>query len=920
MTDLARRLFAFKEGEGRPAGLLFGLFFVVSFGNGIGLSAGESLFIQAWGIEQLPFAFLAAALAVLGAAILLSRLGQRVAFRHFFRAIYAAAAASTLLLTAGLYLFPGSRAASALLFVFAYTALVILKNLLLQLSEEMFDLRQMKRFFALVSSGAVLGMAAGGLGLGALLVVVPDTRALIAVWGLALCGALWLSTPIFSRHTRVENLTERSREAPPGLLDGFRNLGQSRLFALLALASFCTAFLVLQFDYLYMIAVKVTYASPEEVTRIFGLVRGISTLATFAFQAFLTASLLRVLGLAPVLLLFPAAFLGIYGMVFARYVMVNVFVGRLGYYLTKEAFFFPALQPVFNALSERMRKGAVFFIYSVMGSLGNVAGGLFLILAIRTGFLGLKQSMIFALALAGVLVATVTLIRRAYVKELLSNLQEDSPRQLERVENLRALGGRDAPGMLLAMLHSGEVETVRFSLEFLSRNRDPERDAAVEALATETPNSRIRRACLRYFGRCLSKKLLERSRGFLSGPDRLPYVDWIGAAHAPGGASPLAKEAAEALREAMKLPDEKVAIAAAIWAARNGVTDDRIRPILDRAVQAVDPIDRVFLVERFAQNAPHGFQEAFRAKAAQWFPSLSAEDPLAVRLVKALLKMEDPILIAEVMGALLARAPWRALLPGILETLEDPAICSRIGAVIPEGEWALFTALPHPPPSTHAVLHRMALDAGAPLPLRVAAAERMRRCATEIKEADRPLYVSAVLAVLEDAWGDLRAVAAFSANEGAVRGIFADEMKRQVRQRLLLASGLIEIGWEKEKLGGALAALDSENKALRIAALETLENTLPRSIRDPFTLLAEWQGAGAIGLPAGATGVGAQDPRSAIERLFLGATPWRRLLAMHLAGSLDAREYRARVEEVRDAHGVSAALREELLKRWAPST
>ncbi|MBN8217064.1 MAG: MFS transporter [Spirochaetes bacterium] len=922
MSALARRLFAFKEGEARPAGLLFALFFVVSFGNGIGLSAGESLFIQAWGIEQLPFAFLAAALTVLTAAVLLARLGQRRALSSFWRAVYAAAAAIALVLTAGLYLFPGSRGVSALLFVFAYTALVLLKNLLLQLSEAMFDLRQLKRFFALVSSGAVLGMALGGLGLGALLAVLPDTRALIAVWALALCGALWLSVPIFRRHTRAENLTEKRREAPAGLLDGFRNLAKSRLFLLLGVASFCTAFLVLQYDFLYMFAVKKTYGSPEEVTKVFGLVRGASTLATFVFQAFFTASLLRVLGLAPVLMLFPAAFLGIYGMVLVRFGMLNVFLGRVGYYLTKEAFYFPSLQPVFNALSEPMRRGAVFFIYSVMGSLGNIAGGLFLLLAVRTGILSLKGSMLVALALGAVLVATTLLIRKAYVKELLSNLQEDSPQQLERVENLRALGGSDAPGMLLAMLQSGDEENVRFSLEFLSRARDAQRDAAVEQLATQTALSPVRRACFRYFGRTLSAKLLERARGFLSGPDRLPFVDWLGACLAEGTAASLREEAEAALREAMRLPDERVSLAAAVWAAGAGIQDEEILRILNKAVETVDPIQRVFVVERFASHAPRGFEGAFRVKAMQWLPGLSARDPLAVRLVKSLLKLEDPALVASLVASLTAAASWRPLLPRIFETLEDGGVCERIAAALPSDDLVLLTSLPNPPPGSHGVLHRLSLDENAALPLRSAACDRLRRCGAGGGEGSRAAYEAAVGRVLDEAFADLRAAASFLGEDKAVQGIFTDEMKRQVRERLSLASGLIELGWTHEHLGGALAALDSENRALRTAALETLENTLPRSIREPFTLLQEWQGAGAKGLPLKVDGEKQLPPAAALERLFLGATPWRRLLAMHLAGRLDAKEYGPRIAAVDDPYPESEAMRGGLITRWgfAPSS
>ncbi|MBL8994703.1 MAG: hypothetical protein JNM63_15260, partial [Spirochaetia bacterium] len=469
-----RNFLSLKQGEGTPAAHLFLLFFVSSMGSCLGLSTGESLFIRHFGIAQVPLMFLITSVVVTLVSLWIGQLGSSRTLSFLIRTVYLLFLSLLAVSIVVMFLFPDWPWIYVFVFVAAYTSLANLKGLAVKLSEEIFDIRQMKRLFAPISAGAVLGMAVGGFGTGFFLKWVHDSRYLVVIWFVCAAVSFALSFRILKRFVIPAPAPGETGKFFSRFFSGFTHLGESKLLLGVSILSFLTAFLVLHYDFLYMFAVRKVYKDPEEITRIFGLVRGFSTLATFVLQIAVTPILIRLMGITQTLLFLPGVFFASFLLLLSHFGMANVFVGRYGYYIAKEALFFPSFQPLLNALSEKIRKQAVFFVNNAVASIGSITGGIFLITVVKTGALTPKVSAGISVFLASAFLVLAIFLRKIYLRELVQNIQEQSPRQLDLIEALKKARSGSAPELLLPFLKRDDLESILFALEFLKDHRTPE--------------------------------------------------------------------------------------------------------------------------------------------------------------------------------------------------------------------------------------------------------------------------------------------------------------------------------------------------------------------------------------------------------------------------------------------------------------
>ena len=505
----AERLLGINHGEWGILSLFFLLYFLNGFGACIGLNAGDSLFIEGYGVENIPVIFLCTSVFTVLVTLFLSYLANRFRITAYARAVFAVLFVLLGLTYICLVTRPGQVLFTAVLFVFAYSFFIITKTLLFDLSGVFFDLRQSKRLFPLFSSGTVLGLASAGLLTGQLLALVHRSIHLVPVWGvcLALAG---VTMAFMIRRMNVSIVAEtdspaRKKPVHPlhdlmeGIVFQLRSLKRSRLLLCIAVVSFATAFVVVHFDFIYMSAVKERFGDPEKVTQVFGKVRGYSTLIAFSLQFMLSTLLIRVMGITQVLFIFPLFFTFIYGMIFCRISFAAVLIGRFGYYITKEAFHFPALTPLFNALSGKVRKYANALINNIVAQSGIVAGGLFLAIFVKSGILSVQGSIPAALVLLLLMLGMMILIRKEYVRELLSNIKEQSPRQLDMLEAVKVLKGTGALASMREILRGEDRELILFVIESLKRMDSAQADPEIIALLVQHDDPVIARKVLEYF-------------------------------------------------------------------------------------------------------------------------------------------------------------------------------------------------------------------------------------------------------------------------------------------------------------------------------------------------------------------------------------------------------------------------------------
>ncbi len=874
-------LIAVRPGEGPASALLFLCFLTFSAGNCLGLSASESLFIRSFGITQIPFAFMMTSVMVVAVSLFLNRMSSRTTLTDLTRLVYGIMIPLILFLATMAFAFPHNPWTFAALFAIAYASLGLLRNLAISLTEEVFDLRQMKRLFALISSGGVLGMAIGGFGTGLLLKVFQDTRALLVIWAVLLFTSFILSAMVLSRYARKVALTELKRAETPKLLAGFGHLKDSRLFLYLSILAFFTAFAVTHYDFLYMYSVKKSFDNAEAVTRVFGMVRGISTIVTFLIQFFLTGYVLRVFGVTPTLLSFPLAVLGFFSLIGMHFSMGYVFSGRFGYYITKEAFFFPSFQPLFNALPEKIRRGAAFFINSVMGSMGNILAGLFLIIFIKGALLTPKHSAWIS-AVAGLfLIGFTILTRRQYLKELLTNISENSPKELDMIEALRNANSGNAKAILIDMLHSEDIESIRFALEFLRQNRSADTDAAVLKLIINSDNAKVLRAALFYFGEKPTAELFEKTsliykKGVIGARPILELFEKVlnSENSLVGQEKVFAEERRQkkilpAIREAKEHADVLIKVRAWVLAYHFGnEADVNEMQVKFKALFQTAPLDvKLFAIGLLNQDHnPFITQLNLENLEALWREA-SGSVPAENKLLLALLKTGDEsVYDLLIQGWFKSEALQLALdreLKNFLDPLKAEVFSQRLFEAFETQGVAssslkvcmvlLFVKLCRVTKKVIPLLIEELKRSRGQVNYRQALISKLRELTqAELEESntkkDRELFESTPIGLvsqqvlqeeIEEAHYDLLASKKLTMSSEANLETFKSEMERRLDKRIHLLASLLVLLYPLHSVQAAVMALDSGEKASRLAALETLESVLPPKLRNRLFPLFE---------------------------------------------------------------------------------
>lgn len=461
------------HGESARTLLLFFIFFLTAFGGCLGLSTCETLFINLYGVENVPYVFLFTSIYTIAVTLLLSAVESKFSFPVFASFLFLLLAGAIFFVSTAITTSPYPYLFTALLFVLTYSTFFIIKSYIIKIVEYVTDQRQFKRLFPVISSGATLGLAIGGFSTGAIIALLGKKLYLMYVWNFLLVAAIALLIILVKTTSSMHNGIPEIKKIAPNPFAGFSNLGQSKLYLYIALFVFIFSFMVMHFDYIYFYAVRKISILPEHINdpdymaRTFGMVRGFSTIITFILQFFLSPILIRVLGLTNVLFIFPISFLLSFGFVSLKFSQLSAFTGRFGYYITKEGFHVPAFQPLYNALSEKIKGGAVVFVNNVAGSFGGMFANLFLLYVVSGKILAVSKSAYIGVGLAAILILLVFKIKKQYVIELLSNIKENSPKQLDMLATVRKLGEADTFNYMKSILQGEDKELIIFTLESL---------------------------------------------------------------------------------------------------------------------------------------------------------------------------------------------------------------------------------------------------------------------------------------------------------------------------------------------------------------------------------------------------------------------------------------------------------------------
>ncbi len=339
---------------------LTGLMFFVSAGGTIGSAGVQALFFARFGVDFLPYMYLA-----LGGVTLLTTLTLTVALGRIpKRSLY------QLLPLAMAAFLVGSRILVAMDARWVYPPLWLGYNVLwtLQallvwgLAGSLCDTRQAKRLFPLIATGGIVGVTFGGLATKAV-VGAFGTADLLLAWALALAVGFVLVVRL-SRGAR--NLDERSARDSGDLSDDLRRgylfVRNSSLFRWIALAALFFSVLLFSVAFPFSKALAEQFPQEDDLAAFLGVFQGLSNGVAFVVSLLAVNRLFARFGVMSVGLVYPV----IYLVGFISVALTGSFRNLVGFRFVQLLWLFGVAatghQAVFNLVPQQRRDQARAFI------------------------------------------------------------------------------------------------------------------------------------------------------------------------------------------------------------------------------------------------------------------------------------------------------------------------------------------------------------------------------------------------------------------------------------------------------------------------------------------------------------------------------------------------------------------------------
>ena len=520
-----------RPGEGRIVSLLAGMILVISAGVGMGAASINALFFARFGVEYLPYLYIALGLVtflnLMAIAGLLGRFSREQVYSSLPLALMGVLVISRLILALNLrWFYP-------VLFVGKEVIISLQYVLIWGLAGEFFEARQAKRLFPLFVAGSIAGISLGSIAT-PLLVHVLGSENILLVWALTLAAGYALIRQLpgyqLARVKGVMAAPSHKTRRPGGagehlfveeIRRGYQFVRQSSLMRWFALAS--VFFSVLWFSLLlpFSRAAAAQYPDADALASFLGLFQGVQNGIALLVALLLTNRLFVRFGLLNMILVLPAIYLGGFAWLLAFASFQAIVAFRLVKLVWSQAIAETAWQATFNVVPSERRSQSYTFFNAVPGQAGVVLSGVILVIGEKT----LPPQQLYWIGLVAAVACLVTLwqARRAYTQALVDALRAGQANVFFSEEE--PFGGMQRDGTAVPVILSGLEDphpgVRRLSAEILEQLGMPQ---AVDALlkAVGDDDGEVRAAALRALAATDASAALQPALASLEDP--LPEV------------------------------------------------------------------------------------------------------------------------------------------------------------------------------------------------------------------------------------------------------------------------------------------------------------------------------------------------------------------------------------------------------------
>lgn len=465
------RFLSIKADETRTVGLFFLHHFFLGFGTMLIYVSANVILLENHPETSLPLAYMASAVGMMVVGKMYSYFEHHWSLKNLVMRVLWAVIALTVVILVGVYM--AHSVAAAVAIMVGFRAIYLLTNLeFWGLSALMFDVRQSKRLFGVISAGDMPAKALGGL----LAVLVHHHTELIFLLLLAFLFFLAaMYTAIVTFRTQSLQPTHTTTHLPTRAVSTLieQLFGGSQLIFAMCLSMTAIAVMATGVEYAFFVNVKYKLHSQAEVMTYLGGVLTLTYLLATFVKLIVSRQTIERFGLNRALALLPLGGLGAVVLLSSVFYfnaapsvqLITYCLVYLGFEVVRRAIFDPIFLVLFQPLSTHQRLRGHTLVKGFYEPLGLGIGGLMLYVSHR--FWENGQWFLVEEIVVGALVA-LWFLQRTY-RQYVNTLQNALSRRFVVVEDLAV--PQEAVGAILRNLKSDKPREIINAIEWLIRNK-----------------------------------------------------------------------------------------------------------------------------------------------------------------------------------------------------------------------------------------------------------------------------------------------------------------------------------------------------------------------------------------------------------------------------------------------------------------
>lgn len=501
-------------GEEQQVALMAALLFFLLAANNVIKIVRDALFLSRFPITQLPYVYLLAA-AVAG--VVIGIYGRCTTQLSLARIIFGSLA-MTIATVIGFWLlvtFSGAGWVVYAYYIWSAIAGLVLVSQFWMLANGLFNARDGKRLFGLVTAGGTLGAMAAGLAANWMVRHLLNSKQLLWLVAALLGAACAVSARVLRANGEFlpapravaanrGDTAEQATEIDRGVMGTVLNSSYLKTIAALIFVSVVVSTLI---DYQFKAAAKATYPTADGLAQFFGSYYAWLGAVTLLAQLWLAGKVLVGWGLTPSLLFLPVTLImGSFGLLLAPG-LATATATRMAEATLRTSVHQSAMQILFLPLGDAVKKKAKVFLDVTTERLGDgIAALIILALLLTLGTSAVAPLSYFVIALIALWLALVRRAQRGYLDALRASL---SYREVSFANAAIDFTDKATLETVLKTLDGKDESAVLFALDLAEKMDRPFVAARLPLALLQHPSAEVRRRTLRLLVAALEPNVLE---------------------------------------------------------------------------------------------------------------------------------------------------------------------------------------------------------------------------------------------------------------------------------------------------------------------------------------------------------------------------------------------------------------------------